>query len=449
MKRPSRGVIAGVVLLGGSFAGLATLDAASRGQAQLAVRDVAVVDVVTGQISSNQTILIEADRILAIGPVDDTQIPPGAEVIAGEGLFATPGLVDLHVHMEADDLPLFLANGVTTVREMNGSPETLALRAEVQAGKREGPSAYIAGPLLAGVEQQWSHRLVLTPEEGRDEVMLEQEAGYDFVKIYDGLSVETYEAIVATAGELGIPVLGHIPADVGLDRIIRDEQMSIEHVEQIANATVGHMADASAIPDIVRRIATGETAVTPTLAAMEILSSRRSAWFDALFMRPSMPYTPPGVRGWWESLRQPAAVRETLPDGVPGGSNDRIDFYRELTRALWDAGVPMLVGTDTPNPLLVPGFSMHHELEALVRAGLDPARILRAATHEAALHLDAEEEFGALRPNLRADIVLIGGNPFDRISHLSDVRGLVLRGEWFSPARLEDSLAEVQRRRVP
>ena len=449
MMKPTGGVLAGTILLGGSVAGLATLDAATHGQVQLAIRDIAVVDVVTGQISLNQTILVEADRIAAMGHVDDIQIPTSADVIPGEGLFATPGLADLHVHMEADDLPLFLANGVTTVREMNGSPETLALRAEIQAGEREGPSAYVAGPLLAGVEQQWSHRLVRTAEEAREEILFEQKAGFDFVKVYDGLSAETYQAIVATAGELGIPILGHIPADVGLDRIIRDEQRSIEHVEQIVHATVGHGVDESAIPDIVRRISAGKTAVTPTLAAMEILSSRRSAWFDALFTRPAMQYTPPGVRAWWESLRQPLDVRGTLPDTVTGGSNDRINFYRELTRALADAGVPILVGTDTPNPLLVPGFSMHQELAALVRAGLEPARVLRAATYDAAVHLDAEDEFGALQPGLRADIVLIGGNPFDNISYLRDVRGLVLRGKWFSREGLEDSLGEVGRRRAP
>ena len=268
-------------------------------------------------------------------------------------------------------------------------------------------------------------------------------------KVYEGLSAETYRAIIATATALDMPVVGHIPEDVGLDSVIGHKQRSIEHVEQIVRATVGHELDRARIPDIVRRIRGGATSVTPTLAAMEILSTRRSAWFDGLFTRPQMRYVPPEVRGWWESLRQPAGTGAALRDTVVGGAGDWIEFYRELTAALAEAGVPILVGTDTPNPLLVPGFSLQHELEALVRAGLEPARVLRAATHDAAVFLDAGKEFGALQPGLRADIVLVAGNPLENLSYLGKVRGLVLRGDWITRESLVESLEAVGLQREP
>ncbi len=443
MRRAPWNVVSLSGIVGAVFFGLVFSGPAHSNQVQLAIRGVAVVAVGTGQIIPDQTILIDENRIVTIGSAADIEIPSSARVIAGQGLFAVPGLVDLHVHMETDDLPLFLANGITTVREMNGSTETLELRTQVEDGARRGPRIYVAGPLLAGVEQQWRHRLVGDPDQAREEVLLQKAAGFDFVKVYDGLSTDTYQAIVATASELGLPIVGHIPSEVGLRGVVEHDQLSIEHVEQIMNVTVGHMPDRSRIADIVQTIRGGSTAVTPTLAAMEILGSPRSAWFDGLFSRPEMAYAPTAMLNWWESLRQAPEARVTLRDTVTGGTGSRIEFLRELTRELADAGVPILVGTDTPNPLLVPGFSLHHELEALVRAGLDPRRVLRAATRDAAIHLGAEDVFGTIQTGLQADIVLVGGNPFASLSHLRDVRGLVLRGEWFARDRLQNALDEV------
>jgi imidazolonepropionase-like amidohydrolase len=142
-------------------------------------------------------------------------------------------------------------------------------------------------------------------------------------------------------------------------------------------------------------------------------------------------------------MRQARTAAGASADIVEGGAGAWIEFYRAVTRAVAAAGVPILIGTDTPNPLLVPGFSLHHELQALVRAGLDPAFVLRAATHGAAVHVGGVDEFGRIRPGLRADIVLLGGNPLEDLSHLRDVRGLVLRGEWHARARLEGMLDDV------
>ena len=424
-------------------------------QVDLAIRGVTVIDVRAGSAQADQTILIEGDRIALVGPADAVPIPTGVTVIDGKNLFAVPGLADLHVHMEADDLPLFLANGVTLVREMNGSAGALELRNKVRGGELIGPEMYVAGPLLAGTTQSHRHIIIQSVEEARVEVEQEAHAGYDFVKVYDGLSSDVYRAIIAAAQEHDIPVIGHIPEAVGIDSVLRSGQQAIEHVEQIVNATVGHDLDLASIHGIVDRIERAHIAVTPTLAAMEILSDRRSAWFDGLFTRPEMAYTPPSVRGWWDSLRDrdraggadhAASGTDTV---VVGGSSRWIEFQRALTRGLAEAGVPLLVGTDTPNPLLVPGFSIHHEMAALERAGLARSEILRAATLGAAEHLGIADSAGTIESGMRADIVLVAGNPLEDLAYLSQVRGVVLRGEWLPQADLDEGLAEVAARREP
>ncbi len=434
---------------------LSTTVLRSPSQIDLAIRGVTVINVRAGSAQADQTILIEGDRIVELGSKDSIPIPTSARVVDGENLFAVPGFADLHVHMEADDLPLFLANGVTLVREMNGSAVTLELRSKVRSGELIGPEMYVTGPLLAGTAQSHRHKIIQSVEEARAEVEQEARAGYDFVKVYDGLSLDVYRAIIATAQEHDMPVIGHIPEAVGIDSVLRSGQQAIEHIEKIVNATVGHDLDMARIPGIVDQIERANITVTPTIAVMEILSDRRSAWFDALFTRPEMAYTPPSVRGWWDSLRDRdrAGGADHAASGtdsvVVGGSNRWIEFQRALTRGLAEAGVPLLVGTDTPNPLLVPGFSIHHEMEALERAGLERSDILRAATLGAAEYLGIADRRGVIESGMRADIVLVAGNPLEDLAQLRKVHGVVLGGNWLPRAELDEKLAEVAARRVP
>jgi imidazolonepropionase-like amidohydrolase len=381
------------------------------------------------------TILVRDGRIAWIGPDSLADVPPGARIIDAGGSWVVPGLADMHVHAGEEDLPVFVANGVTTVREMNGTPAHLALRAEIREGRRAGPSLIVTGPLLAGEEQPWRHVVVRTPDEGRALVGNQAEAGYDAIKIYDGLSRETYDVIAAAADSAGIPFVGHVPRAVGLERVLEAGQRSIEHVNQIAETL--RSADSVVLAEVAAGIARTGAWVTPTLASVEALSRRGTPWYEERLAMREVGLVDPGLVEWWRSLG--AEAPDSAHQARRGAS---VEDTRALVRALRDADVPLLAGTDTPNPLMVPGFALHEELAALVAAGLSPYEALRAATAEAARFAGATEEFGTIREGSRADLVVVAGDPLSDVAALRRPVGVMVRGEWFPRESLEALISE-------
>jgi imidazolonepropionase-like amidohydrolase len=402
----------------------------------LAIVHATVVPMDAERTLESHTILVEDGRIAWLGPDMTAEIPPEARVIDATGRWVVPGLADMHVHAGAGDFPAFVANGVTTIREMNGTAEHLELRAAARDGRVLGPSMIVTGPLIAGEEQRWRHVLARTPDEGRALAAEHARAGFDAVKIYDGLTRETYDAIVEAAAAAGTPFVGHVPRAVGLARVLESGQRSIEHVGQIAHAVSS--ADSAALAEVALRIAGSGAWVTPTLASEEALSRRGTPWYAERLARPEVALVDPGLADWWRSLGE----------GTPeAAAAERRREYREgvaaLVRAMRDAGVPLLAGTDTPNPLMVPGFSLHAELAALVAAGLSPYEAIRAATAEAARFAGMEAEFGTIRMGARADLVVTDADPLADVSSLGRPTAVVLRGEWLPRERLEGLVSEL------
>jgi imidazolonepropionase-like amidohydrolase len=183
---------------------------------------------------------------------------------------------------------------------------------------------------------------------------------------------------------------------------------------------------------IAERIERAGVWVTPTLASEEALSRRGTPWYEERLARREVGLVDPGLVGWWRSLTEGA------PDSAAG---ERRQAYREgaraLVRALRDARGPLLAGTDTPNPLMVPGFALHEELAALVVAGLSPYEAIRAATAEAARFANADSEFGTIRVGARADLVVVSEDPLADIEALGRPVGVMVRGEWLPRDRLD------------
>src|SRR6185369_10522318 len=266
------------------------------------------------RILEGQTVIVREGRIAQIGPASKVKVPAGALKIDGRGKYLMPGLADMHVHLSSQpdlasqQLQLFLANGVTTVRNMIGKPEHLALRERVAKGELPGPTIYTAGPPMLG-------NTVPTPEDAERAVTEQKKAGYDFIKVHEGLSPETYAAIVATAKRVGIPFAGHVTATVGLQRALDAQQTSIEHLDGYLQAMV---ADNSPVKPGPSQVVLGpvlehiDESKIPALAAA---TRKAGVWNNptlTLFKLIISDATPEDLSQWPELQYVPAKMREAF-----------------------------------------------------------------------------------------------------------------------------------------
>jgi imidazolonepropionase-like amidohydrolase len=396
----------------------------------LAIAHVAVIPMDREVVLRDQTVLLGGGRIAVVAPASSVVIPAGTRIIDGRGLTLLPGLADMHVHVTPGDFPALLMNGITTARELNGSPDHLRWRSEVDTGARIGPRLIVSSPLLAGIPQRWRHVLVTSDTAARRVIHEVARAGYDLVKTYDGLTPEVYSSIVAEARRLGLRVTGHVPRAVGLAGVVSARPGSIEHAQMILEAVGGHDADRVAAERAVDLLAGSGIWIVPTLAAYEALNLMRTRAMQERFQRPEMAYVDSALRAWWMTFRDDSS-RTATP-----GQRRRVMMSRLLVARAMASGIEILAGTDTPNPLMVPGFSLHDELAALEGAGLSRYQVLASATVKAAEYMGWEKEAGTVTPGKRADLVLVRGNPLDDLGALRALDALVLRGRYFSRSDL-------------
>jgi imidazolonepropionase-like amidohydrolase len=421
---------------------------------------VAVVPMDAPRVARLQTVVVRGDRILAVGPDDETPAPAGAVVIDGRGKFLAPGLADMHVHVGGESFfTLFLANGVTTVRNMWGTQEHVRWRERIRSGAILGPALYTAGPLLDGDPPIWDGSAVVTDEaSGVAAVTAQTSAGYDFAKVYNNLTPQAYDGIVAEARRRGVPVAGHVPDAVGLERVLAARQDTIEHLggyfraaQRSDSPLLGkldlrssrHLVDYvndDKLSDLVRRTAAAGSWNCVTLFVFTRFAPLEESrpWRE----RPELRYLPPLLRASWDPTRD-FRMKDNTPDdwaAIRRGDARRL----RLTAALHAAGAGILLGTDTANPFVVPGFSIHEELALLVAAGLTPYEALRAGTADAAAYLHAD--FGVVAPGRRADLVLLEANPLDEVTNMKKLAGVMLAGRWLPRADLDARLESIAKR---
>jgi len=431
---------------------------------------VSVIPMDRERVLADQTVLIGGGRIVAVGPADRLTVPAGAETIDGRGKFLIPGLADMHVHLleGAADLPLFVAYGVTTIRQMAGAPEILALRAQVNDGRLLGPTIFTVGPLIDGDPPVWKAgtTVVTTPEQARRAVDEQQRAGYDQVKVYDNLGRAEYDAVVDEAAKVHIAVVGHVPERVGLARALAAHQASIEHLMgafqllqrpdspfrdaepaltgmTIANAAhlpersmeLAKWVDETRIPELARATAAAGVWSVPTLVTLQ--NARGPDELEAAWKLPPMRYASRAMRDWWNAPGHAAPTD-------PATRQRALALRAQIVRALRDAGARLLVGTDTPHPFVLPGWSVHDEMRYFVEAGLTPYQALWAATRGPAELLATQG--GTIAAGARADLVLLDGNPLADIAAAARIRGVVVRGRWLSRARLDEELEKLAAR---
>jgi hypothetical protein len=426
-------------------------------------RDIAFVDTTILPMDAprkleNQTVVVRGDRIVEIGPSASVHVAAGALKIDGRGKFLMPGLADMHVHTwNIDDFPLFLANGVTTIRNMSGSPEHIKWKTEIAARRRVGPSIYTAGPIIDGNPPVWrGSDVVETASEAEQIVRRQKAAGYDFLKIYAHLKPEAYHAIAVAAKEHDMVFVGHVPQSVGLAGALGSGQRSIEHLdyyyEAVRSSTLPPPAGRSPIiehfswSDVddakIGRVAQQTRAAgvwnCPTLVVLQKWTS--AGQVNEMLSRPEMNYVAPATLDFWRPshnylARMSAADIEVVRSGDAG--------RKRMLKALHDAGARLLLGTDTGNPFVVAGFSLHEELANFVAAGLTPYDALRAGTHDAAEFMHALDGWGTIAIGRSADLVLLDADPFADVANAEKISGVMLRGHWLQRSELNAMLSDV------
>jgi imidazolonepropionase-like amidohydrolase len=419
-------------------------------------------------ILGDHTVLVHDGRIVAVGPAASTRVPARALRIDGRGQYLMPGLIDAHVHLEYFDEPgvfaLFLANGVTSVRNMDGRPYLLEWKRRVAAGDLIGPTIHTAGPILDGdPPARDDNTVVRNAAEARVAVATQDSAGYDFVKVYTNLSSEAYVAVLAAARERDLPVAGHVPRTVSFDDVLGGGQHSVEHlsdfdelIEADTSSVRGRFhwsklylamaADSDKVLDAARRVASSGVWIVPTgIRADRGLAPLDSvrAWLAA----PEMVHIPADGLEFWEDVASRNAARMDSADWriVERGRANR----RHLLRSLHEAGARLAVGTDTPNPFVVPGFSVHEELAVLVDAGLSPLEALVLATRRPAELMRESGNVGAVAVGMRADLLLLSGNPLTDIRRVRQPVGVMVRGRWLPASELSAMLQRTVLRSQP
>lgn len=448
-----------------ALAALALPSAAFAQEYDLAITGVNVIDVESGTVESARTVVVNEGKISLILPAEDAR-PETAATIDGDGKFLIPGLIDMHVHMNRDSLPLFLRFGVTTVRDMGthfaelepGSGGQLAIRDEIAAGTLEGPEPVLALRILDGAiprNPRWAmhYASIATPEEGRDFVRQVDEAGGDFVKVYTDLTPDVFAAIVDEAKARGLSFSGHVPGTVGYTQAAEAGLRTAEHLR-------GIFIDLSSEEDRWRAEFAVEAAKLDagatykftngklTQMAATLDPAKEAALFEVLKanevgMVPTLVVLDDPRWRYPSAVPDPALVDElsfiykriVTPGGDPRGPfasiADAMEANRlraELVGRMHDAGVTILVGTDASNPFVLPGISIHTELAMLVRAGMTPAEVLRAATLENARYLDAADRIGSVAVGKEADLLLLDANPLEDIAATRQIAAVIVNG---------------------
>lgn len=416
---------------------------------------VSVVPLDTERVLPNHTVVIRGGRIVAMGPSADTEAPPGARRIEGRGRFLMPGLTDAHAHLiREEDLRLFLARGVTTVRNMWGAPRHVAWREAIRRGDIAGPAIYTAGPIVDGERPVHDGSVAMREaSEAEAVIALHAAGGYDFVKVYSRLSAPAFRALVKAARERGLPVAGHVPREVGLAAVIDAGVSSIEHLNSFDDALQSASSPVAGKWDGASREAKIDYIDAAKIPVLTAMLRDRGAFFcptrnllsqvappdavKARLARPEMRYVPGYERAIWTSEGAPPAEGRARLDRT-------IALGDTLVRAIHEGGGRLVAGTDTGNPMVIPGFTLHEELELFVAAGLSPYHALRAATVGPAELMQRERETGTVAVGKRADLLLIEGNPLVDVKAADRIVGVMANGRYYDEGARTAMLADVE-----
>src|SRR5215472_7490037 len=417
-----------------------------------------LVDAATGKEISDSIIVMRGERIEQVGS-GNTGIPEGAQIVDVRSKWIIPGLIDSHAHAQnADETPfaLYLANGVTTIRNPGGNITVLRMtRDRLARGELLGPRLFFSGPLLDGIPPVWpdGSLLVDSPQRARSAVNFLADQGVDFVKIYNNVKEPELRAIIETAKERGLPVAGHIPrtmtmthaVELGMTRLehIRvtgREMLSPDEADKIDPLPLGSREpllwqrfdlQSEKMRALIQRLARSRIFLDPTLVIAE---DTEVPSLDADRNDPNNQYLSPKVVERYVILKSP--IYE-LPAELQAAGLEAFHKQEKFVGMCNRAGVRIIAGTDGPGiGSLLPGFGLHRELELLVESGLSPLQALRAASLAGAEALGKDDRLGTVEPGKFADMLVLDADPLQQIQNLKKIRWVVQGGKIYAPDAL-------------
>jgi imidazolonepropionase-like amidohydrolase len=436
--------------------------------AQYYLTHINIIDVQTGKLTRDQTLTIDKDHISAIASGLDLNLK--GQVYDCSGKYVMPGLWDMHIHNDNDSgtrfkyIPLFIANGVTGVRDMWGDPDMLRLKHDIDSGRFTGPRMIIGSPIIEGALSFFRATMkASTAEQGRQLVDSFADAGYDFIKIYSSVRKPIYLAIADECKKRKIPLEGHLPIEVGLEEALNAGQRSFEHNFYIDRYLTGKEAEsiewgvhyldtAKSIRDgkymlrpeplgvsekdfhisesVLQKMIEGRVAVVPTLTLVqgrglkpEVMAANTKG----------LEYMDPDFVAYWKKQ-------------TPLFPEEIIKIFGAAARFLINKGVLILAGTDVNNPFCVPGFGLQQELINLHEAGLTNLQVLQTATINPAKFLYMENKLGTVSVGKLADLLILDENPLTDITNTQKINAVILNGKYFSKETLKQML-DAQKKR--
>src|SRR5690349_9238960 len=438
----------------------------------IVITHVTVINPGTSSVQANQTVVITNGRITSVAGSETLQPPKNARVIDASGQYLIPGLWDMHVHSALGDwfpggrditLPLFIANGVTGVRDMSGDvPVLLGWRKEIADNKIIGPRLVISGPMLDGYLPNGKLRFpssipVTTPASAVAAVDSLKAQGVDFIKVQSAISHDAYLAAAAEAHKQGLPIVGHVPDRVRLKEVVEAGQKSIEHLMGIFEGCSteedkfikgeGNLKlllttqDQQRCDTLTKLLAQNQTWQVPTLAWQ-----RGGTFLDQrdLKHQPLDKYVPV----YWRDVTWRRFSDEMMPELLRDPLPLRREYFArnlQIVGALHRGGVPFMAGTDTaPGVYIMPGFSLHDELANFVESGFTPMESLQTATSNPARSLGMESSFGSVEPGKIADLVLLSANPLEDIRNTRKISAVIANGRMFDRVALDHILLNVE-----
>ena len=422
-------------------------------------KNVSLITMSDTEVLENQTVVIRGDSIFHIGAYD-----PGEKVaiIDGSGKYLMPGLTEMHAHIPvAEDsndtlvketLFLYLSQGVTTIRGMLGDPYHLSLKQLIEEDEIRSPRVYTSSPSVNG-------GTVKTQEEAVEKVTQYQKDGYDFLKIHPGIRAEVWDVIEATAKDVGIPYAGHVPVEVGIHRALEASYKTVDHLDGYMGGLIPEgqefdkdgggffgygftdIVDQDLIKDLVAKTKAQGVAVVPT----QTLFTR---WFSPedpakMLQEPEMQYMPSKTRFAWRQNKERIIGNEDYNEAT---WQKYIEIRKALLKEMDKQGVTILLGSDAPQVMNVPGFSIHHEMAAMVDAGISNRKVLESGTIGPAQFFDVERDHGKIAIGASADLVLLDADPLVNIKNTNTVSGVMVRGKWLSKEKIDARLQAIAKR---